>query len=200
MEDRALLTRLSGEAGSHEDGRMSERPPTIKSERWDLMALLPAEIEALIAGDIERAGFLTGVRFPQDWPNDSDARDGLSWHLRALQADEQQVAWRLRVIVERLSGNVIGSINLKGPPDADGDVEIGWGLAEHHRHRGYALEAALAVVAWVLQQPAVRCISATVPDDNPPSQGLAAKLGLVRTGETRRDLPLWKTTDHRIGS
>ena len=25
------------------------------------------------------------------------------------------------------------------------------------------------------------------------------KLGLVRTGETRRDLPLWKTTDHGMG-
>ena len=57
----------------------------------------------------------------------------------------------------------------------------------------------VAAVAWVFQQPAVRCISATVPDENPPSQGLAAKLGLVRTGETRRDLPLWKTTDHGIG-
>jgi ribosomal-protein-alanine N-acetyltransferase len=177
-----------------------ERPPKIESERLDLVALLPAEIEALIAGDIERASCLAGVRFPQDWPNDSDARDGLSWHLRALQADGRQAAWRIRVILERASKNVIGSINLKGRPDAGGDVEIGWGLAEHHRHRGYAFEAALAVVGWVLQQPEVRCISATVPDDNPPSQRLAAKLGLVRTGETRRDLPLWKTTDHGIGS
>jgi [ribosomal protein S5]-alanine N-acetyltransferase len=176
-----------------------ERPPKIESERLDLVALLPAEIEALIAGDTERAGFRAGVRFPPDWPNDSDARDGLSWHLRALQADEKQVAWRIRVIVQRFSGSVIGSINLKGSPDADGDVEIGWGLAEHHRHRGYAFEAALAVVAWVFQQPEVRRISATVPDDNLSSQRLAAKLGLVRTGETRRDLPLWRTTAEGIG-
>jgi ribosomal-protein-alanine N-acetyltransferase len=176
-----------------------ERPPKIESERLDLVALLPAEIEALIAGDIERAGFRAGVRFPLDWPTDSDARDGLSWHLRALQADEKQVAWRIRVIVERSSGSVVGSINLKGPPDADGDVEIGWGLTEEHRHRGYAFEAALAVVAWVLQQPEVRCISAAVPDDNLSSQRLAAKLGLVRAGETRRDLPLWRTTAQDTG-
>jgi len=172
-----------------------ERPANIESERLDLVVLLPTDIEALIANDTERAGLLAGVRFPQDWPNDSDARNGLPWHLRALRADEQQVAWRIRVIVERSSRSVIGSINLKGPPNADGDVEIGWGLAEQWRHRGYALEAAGAVVAWVRRQPGVSCVSATVPDDNRPSQRLAAKLGLVRTGETRRDLPLWRTTE-----
>jgi [ribosomal protein S5]-alanine N-acetyltransferase len=171
-----------------------ERPANIESERLDLVALLPADIQALIAGDIERAGSLTGLRFPPSWPNDSDARNGLSWHLSALEADETQVAWRIRAIVERSSRSVMGSINLKGPPNADGDVEIGWGLAEHCRHRGYAFEAAGAVVGWVLQQPGVRCISATVPNDNRPSQRLAAKLGLVRTGETRRELPLWRTT------
>jgi [ribosomal protein S5]-alanine N-acetyltransferase len=177
-----------------------ERPANIQTDRLDLVALLPADIEVLIAGDTERAGLLTGVRFPRDWPNDADARNGLSWHLGALQADERQVMWRIRVIVERSSRSVIGSINLKGPPNADGDVEIGWGLAEQWRHGGYALEAAGAVVTWALRQPGVSCVSATVPDDNRPSQRLAAKLGLVRTGETRRDLPLWRTPNKGLAA
>jgi RimJ/RimL family protein N-acetyltransferase len=45
-----------------------------------------------------------------------------------------------------------------------------------------------------VRQPGVTSVSATVPDDNHPSQSLAAKLGMVRTGETRRDVPLWRTT------
>ena len=169
-----------------------ERPANLESERVQLVALLPAEIEALIAGDIERTDSLTGLRFPPDWPNDSDARDGLSWHLSALQADETQTAWRIRVIVERSSRSVIGSINLKGPPSAEGDVEIGWGVSELSRHQGYAYEAARAVARWARRQPGVKSLSATIPDDNEPSQRLATKLGLVRTGETRRDLPLWR--------
>jgi hypothetical protein len=60
-------------------------------------------------------------------------------------------------------------------------------------------EAAGAVVAWVLRQPRVTSVSATVPDENLPSQRLAAKLGLVR-GETRRDLPLWRTTEQATRS
>ena len=38
-----------------------------------------------------------------------------------------QTPLRIRVIVERASDSVIGSINLKGPPNDVGDVEIGWG-------------------------------------------------------------------------
>ena len=167
---------------------MSNRPSDIVTERLRLVCLLPEEIERLIAGDYERVSILTGYCYPQDDPN----RDvDWSWHLRALQADRDQVPWRVRVIVERSSKTVIGSINLKGPP-IDGDVEIGWGLRADARGKGYATEAAAAVIGWVARHAQVTSISATVPDENHPSQRVAARLGLCRTGETRRDLPLWK--------
>jgi RimJ/RimL family protein N-acetyltransferase len=155
------------------------------------VTLLPSDLEALIAGDVDRARRLTGVTFPAGWPTDRDARDGLSWHLRALQSDPSQRAWRIRVIVERASNQAIGSINLKGRPGDDGDVEIGWGLVEKARGSGFAFEAAAAVIAWAIAQPGVKAISATIPDDNQPSRRLAARLGLARSGKMRRDLPLW---------
>jgi RimJ/RimL family protein N-acetyltransferase len=170
---------------------VTERPATIQTERLDLVVLLPEDVEALIAGDFERARLLTGVTFPDGWPNDPEAKDGLAWHLRALRNDHAQVPWRIRAIVERSSGVVVGSINLKGPPGQDGDVEVGWGLVEQARGRGYAAEASAAVVAWVAAQPEVASLSATVPDDNLPSRRLAARLGLARTEHTRRGLPLW---------
>jgi hypothetical protein len=37
-----------------------------------------------------------------------------------------------RVVVERATSLVVGSVNLKGPPDGDGDVEVGWGISESH--------------------------------------------------------------------
>ncbi len=76
----------------------------------------------------------------------------------------------------------MGSINLKGPPSADGDVEIGWGLIENARRKGYATEASAAVLNWVVQQPGISSISATIPDDNHPSQRLAARLGVDSHG------------------
>lgn len=165
-----------------------QRPPNIETERLLLVALLPEDIEALIAQDLGRSAALTGFRFPPDNPNIGD----LAWHLRAIQADNQHLAWRIRVIVERSSNKVVGSINLKGPPNAAGEVEIGWGLIENARGKGYATEASAAVIRWTLHQPCVSTISATIPDDNYPSQRLAKRLGLTRTSETRRDLPIWK--------
>jgi RimJ/RimL family protein N-acetyltransferase len=124
--------------------------------------------------------------------DDADRGIDLKWHLRALRADARQLPWRIRLIVERSSNIVVGSINLKGAPDAVGDVEIGWGLNEEYRGKGYATEAAAAVVRWAFEQPGVRSIGATVPEDNDASQRVARRLGFIRTASTRRNLPLWK--------
>jgi len=163
-------------------------PRNIQTSRLVLVALLPEEIEALIAGDLARFAALSGFRFPPDNPTIGD----LPWHLKAIQADERHLAWRIRVIVERSSKMVVGSINLKRPPSDAGDAEIGWGLIENVRGKGYATEASAAVIRWAQQQPGVASISATIPDDNHPSQRLAQRLGMVRSSERRRDLPLWK--------
>jgi [ribosomal protein S5]-alanine N-acetyltransferase len=169
---------------------MSERPANIETERLFLVTVMPEEIESIISGDFERVSRLMGVGFQLD-----DPKLGIdwSWHLKALRADCNELAWRVRVIVERSTNTVVGSINLKGQP-IDGDVEIGWGLNDDARGKGYATEASSAVIYWVAQQAGVRSISATVPDDNGPSQRVAARLGLMRTSDTRRDLPLWQRT------
>jgi len=169
---------------------MKERPANIETERLFLVCLMPEEIESIISGDFERVSQLTGACFRQ-----ADPKLGVdwSWHLKALKANGNQLAWRVRVIVERSSNTVVGSINLKGQP-VDGDVEIGWGLNNDARGKGYATEASAAVIHWVAQQTGVSSISATVPDDNYPSQRVASRLGLMRTSETRRDSPLWLRT------
>jgi len=167
---------------------MNERPANIETERLFLICLRPEEIEAIIAGNFERVSQLTSVCFPPDDPNRGV---DWAWHLTALRADCNQLGWRIRVVVERSSNTVVGSINLKGPP-VGGDVEIGWGLNDNARGKGYAIEASGAVLDWVAQQAGVNSISATVPDDNFPSQRVAARLGLIRTSETRRGLPLWR--------
>jgi RimJ/RimL family protein N-acetyltransferase len=102
-----------------------QRPPTIETERLFLVALVPEDIEALIAGDLERVSLLTGFTFLLEDPK---LGADLSWHLRALRADSNQRSWRIRVIVEQWSNTVVGSINLKGPPSAYGDVEIGFSV------------------------------------------------------------------------
>jgi [ribosomal protein S5]-alanine N-acetyltransferase len=129
-----------------------QRPMDIQTERLILRVILPDEIESLSAGDVHRVELANGFRYPPDDPNRGL---DLGWHLRALRADPKQLPWRIRLILERSSNTVIGSINLKGAPDAEGDVEIRWGLNEGSRGHGYATEAAAAVMQWAFQQPGV---------------------------------------------
>jgi [ribosomal protein S5]-alanine N-acetyltransferase len=163
-----------------------------------LIALGVDALRALVAGDIERAGELVGAAFPAEWPLEQDARDGLPWHLAHLEKGPAQRAWRMRVVVLRASGNVVGSVGLKGPPDIHGDVEIGWGIDPEYRRAGRGREAATALLGWASAEPNVQSFSATIADDNVPSQRLAATLGLVRTLETRRGLPLWRRPARRV--
>jgi len=91
------------------------RPPVIEAARLRLLVLLPGEIEALIDGDTAGASQLAMVTFPLGWPEDTEARQGLDWHLKHLRADAAQRVWRIRVMVERDTGVVVGSVNMKGP-------------------------------------------------------------------------------------
>jgi RimJ/RimL family protein N-acetyltransferase len=94
--------------------------------------------------------------------------------------------------VWRAENRVIGSINLKGRPDADGTVEIGWGVTAAYRRQGVAAEATQAVIAWAMGQPPVRRVVATIPPDNAASQRVALRIGMTPIEEVRRGLPLWE--------
>jgi RimJ/RimL family protein N-acetyltransferase len=142
-----------------------------------------AFVEAVLADDTEAAGALVGARLLRGWLSDPDVRTGLSIHLRALQADPAQVPWHIRLMVHRDERCAIGSIHMKGPPGADGTVDMGWGVEPTYRDRGFATEAAQGVLAWVLGQPGVRRVTARIQPENLPSIRVARRLGLRQTAE-----------------
>lgn len=161
------------------------------TERLELVPAPVQFIELLTAGKYERAGRLINASVPHGWPHDEDASAGLRAHLRAMQEDRRELPWRVRLIVLRESREVIGSVNMKGPPGQSGEVEIGWGVVAEHRGRGVAVEAARAVVEWAFRQECVERVIATIPEDNGASAGVAKRLGMRRTEERKRNLPVW---------
>jgi ribosomal-protein-alanine N-acetyltransferase len=158
------------------------------------VVLLPSEVWALMAGDTARASDEASVIFPPEWPESDDVREGLPWHLEYLESDERHRAWRIRVVVERATNLVIGAVNLKGPSDAEGHVEIGSGIGEAWRRRGYAREAVTEVMDWALRQPGTKSLTATIANDNVASQSsprnsdssvLRDSIGASRCGSER---------------
>jgi len=163
----------------------------LRTQRLDLLPASAQTLELLIAGEYSRAGQDLGVVIPDGWPHEPEPLAGLPWHLRALRDDPSALLWRVRLLVLRAECRVIGSINLKGPPDEDGTIEIGWGVTAEYRKRGIATEGTRAVIEWGMMQPGVRRVIATIPNDNRASQRLAERLGMSATQETRRGLPVW---------
>ena len=125
-----------------------------------------------------------------------------------IVSDEVSPAWvtRLRAssaadpwvhgfaVVHRESRAVIGNAGFKGPPDADGVVEIAYGIVPGYQGRGYATEAAAALFDFALDSGRVRLVRAhTSPTPNASTRVLA-KCGFERTGEVvdPEDGPVWR--------
>src|SRR5947207_10912214 len=51
-------------------------------------------------------------------------------------------------LVHREKGILVGKAGFKGPPGADGVVEIAYGVERDHQRRGYATEAAEALANY----------------------------------------------------
>jgi [ribosomal protein S5]-alanine N-acetyltransferase len=99
-----------------------------------------------------------------------------------------------RLIVERESGLVVGSLGLFWPP-SDGAVELGYGVASSRGGRGYATEAVRALTAHAFTSPAVQAVFAHVEPLNIASVRVLEKSGFtpsgpgVEEGTVRYDAP-----------
>jgi ribosomal-protein-alanine N-acetyltransferase len=86
-------------------------------------------------------------------------------------------------IVHRETGTTIGRCGFKGPPEADGVVEIAYGVEPDQQGKGYATEAAEALVNYAFASGSVRVVRAhTLPDPNASTRVLT-KCGFRRVGE-----------------
>ncbi len=92
-----------------------------------------------------------------------------------------QWEWYSIWMIERKDGALVGDLSFKGF-NADGSVEIGYGIKEAHRGRGYAAEAVDAAVMWALQQPGVTRVEAETEPDNSASQRVLEKCGFTPSG------------------
>lgn len=104
--------------------------------------------------------------------------------LAALKSASETDPWRHGfALVERETDTVIGNAGFTGPPDAEGSVEIAYGIVPEHEGRGYATEAARALVAFARADARVRTVCAhTLPQTNASTRVLK-KCGFHHVGE-----------------
>ena len=86
-------------------------------------------------------------------------------------------------VVHRDDERVIGSAAFKGAPDDEGVVEIAYGIAPSYQGRGYATEAAKALVSFAQERVDVTSIRAHTKPENDASGRVLAKCGFHQVGE-----------------
>lgn len=149
--------------------------PLVEAERLTLEALsVPAAADLALGGD---GGF--------DWVSGGPfegTREGAGLITAAYEKGAFRPGWGSYVLVRREDDRAVGSMGFHGPPDDDGQVEIGYDLAVAARGKGYATEALRALGDWALAQEGVRLVTARVDPGNTASRHVLERGGFRRTG------------------
>ena len=102
---------------------------------------------------------------------------------RIAAASEVLGPFSAYVTVLQSDGTAIGDAGFHGPPNNEGELEIGYALVPAARGLGLASEAVKLLIAWAQSQPGVRAMTARVDRGNVASQRLLNRLGFACTVE-----------------
>ena len=86
-------------------------------------------------------------------------------------------------MVHRATNEPVGTCGFKGPPEPDGIVEIAYGVVPDHQGKGYATEAAEALVDYAFSSDQVRVVRAHTLLQSNASTRVLVKCGFKLIGE-----------------
>ena len=95
----------------------------------------------------------------------------------------------LWTIIERTGHVMVGDLCFKGPPNEQGEIEVGYGTYPDFQNKGYMTQALGAVIQWAMHQPGVKAVLAETEKDNLPSHKTLLKNGFAAYQEV--DQMIW---------
>jgi RimJ/RimL family protein N-acetyltransferase len=143
-------------------------------------------VEAVLDGRCADTEAIIGAKLPSAWPGRALVERAFLARLEAVRADPEHRLWGDRVAVSREDPpRVIGSVVFHGGPDAEGIVEVAYGIEEESQRQGYGFEAVSVSVSWALTDPRVRAVRASTFTWHTASRRILEKLGfhVIETGD-----------------
>lgn len=154
----------------------------IRTERLELLPAQPANLRAALLGSEELAESL-GAAVPSTWPPEYLDAPALEYTLaRLLEGSAHDGWWMYFVILPAGGRTLIGAVGYKGPPAADGTVEVGYGIVRNQRRQGFASESVRALLGRAFAVSAVRTVIAETLPELTPSIGVLSKCGFQLVG------------------
>ncbi len=149
----------------------------------DGVRLVPATVQHLDLEEISGAHLARelGVASPPSWPLEYNGPETRAWVRDALRANPQHEKWYAWYVVATVdeTATLAGICGFKGPPGADGIVEIGYSIAPQLHRRGLAT----AAVQLLCERAFAAGVSGVIAETLPSlvaSQGVLLKTGFRR--------------------
>lgn len=123
---------------------------------------------------------------------DLETKSALKVRLTKLLDDEQNYIWYTNwLIILKAQNCIIGGIMLKGRPNENGEVIIGYYTISKYQGNGYMTETINQMKSWLLSQSDVTYVIADTERDNIASHRVLEKTGAIMYKETK-DLFFWR--------
>jgi RimJ/RimL family protein N-acetyltransferase len=90
----------------------------------------------------------------------------------------------LWTVILKEENKMVGDLCFLGEPNAEGEVEIGYGTYEEFRKRGFMTEAVGGMIKWAEKQPNIRSIIASAEKSNIDSFSILERNNFIKSGET----------------
>jgi ribosomal-protein-alanine N-acetyltransferase len=151
----------------------------IHTARLDLRPLADFQLRLLLEDPpaLERG---LGIRISREVVTDRVVRAVRMKLAKMERADPARHPWYtywLLVIRDEFFG--AGLLGYKGPPDGNGEVEIGYGIDPLFQNRGFTTEAVAGMIGWAFAEKGCRVITAKgVQNANRGSRRVLEKAGL----------------------
>jgi len=138
----------------------------VKTERMTIYPLSDSEMEHLIVIEL-----------------DTETKREYTEMLEGCKQNPEQRIWYAvwDMLLNDQKSKSVGDLSFKGL-NANGMVEIGYGIKKEYEGQGYMTEAVAAMVGWAGEQIGVNYIEAETEPDNKASQRVLEKNGFHLNG------------------
>lgn len=155
----------------------------LQTNRLNIIPLSISEMELFIQGTdkLEKSLKLS----PSYSSLNSITQYALTFNYNLAINDPNNSIWyAFWAIVETESNQMVANACFKNKPDDKGRIEIGYGINENFRNKGFMTEAVDAITRWALTQKEVNEVIAETDKDNYASQKVVQKCHFVQYAET----------------
>lgn len=122
----------------------------------------------------------------------SDLKQAMEIRLSKLLSDEENYIWYTNwLIISKDQNCSVGGVMLKGLPNENGEVVIGYYTLPEYQRNGYMTETINNMKNWLLNQADVMYVIADTDKDNIPSHRVLEKCGAKIYKETD-ELYFWR--------